>query len=178
MLSVTITDRPEPCITLTEAKSWLRIDHTADDSLLSDIIIPAAQSLLEQALGLILSADTIVTAEWDADSNLNGWLPLPFAPYDEMIELTVSGAVVADGDYVINGHTLYPVLEVSPNTSVKAEYLCGYAADNGYDTGKIPGALKACVLNQTAWMYANRGDGSISPEVQKTVLLYTRNLPI
>jgi len=178
MLSVTVTDRPGACVTTAEVKSWLRIDHTADDALLSDMIIPAAQDLIEQATGLALTGDTIVTAQWDADSNLNGHLELPIAPYDSMIELTVNTVVIEDGDYTINGHDLYPVLEVQPGVAVKAEYLCGFASDNGYDTGKLPPALKMAVLNQCAWMYEHRGDGSISPEVQKVIYLYTRNLPV
>ena len=178
MLSVTITDRPAACVSVAEVKSWLRIDHTADDTLIESTIIPAAQDLIEQATGLCLSGDTVVIAQWDAASNLNGTLELPLSPFDTMIELTVNDVVMEDGEYTINGHDLYPILDVQSGVAVKAEYLSGFAVDTGYNTGKLPPALKMLVLNQAAYMYENRGDGKLSPEVQKGILLYTRNLPV
>lgn len=178
MLSVTVTDRPAACVSTSEVKSWLRIDHDADDTLIEDVIIPAAQDLIEKATGLCLSGDTLIVAKWDAGSNLNGALELPMAPFDTMIELTVNETVVEDGEYTINGHDLYPVLEVQSGVAVKAEYLAGFAVDTGYNTGKLPIALKMLVLNQAAYMYDNRGDGKLSPEVQIGLKLYTRNLPV
>lgn len=178
MLSVTITDRPEACITLTEAKAWLRVDHTADDTLLTDVLIPAAQDIIEQATGLMLSPDTVVVAKWDAESNLTGSLELPLAPFDYMVELTVNDEVVADGDYTINGLQNYPVLETGSGVTVEAEYIAGFAAGTGYDTSKLPPALKLAVLNQLAYMYDNRELNDLAPSVKGTIKLFTRNLPI
>jgi uncharacterized phiE125 gp8 family phage protein len=178
MLSVTITDRPEACITLTEAKAWLRVDHTADDTLLTDVLIPAAQDIIEQATGLMLSADTVVVAKWDAESNPSGVLDLPLAPFDYMVELTVNGEVVPEGDYTVNGLQNYPVLETGSGVTVIAEYIAGYAAGTGYDVSKLPPALKLAVLNQLAYMYDKREANDIADTAMKTVKLYTRNLPI
>ena len=177
MQSTTITDRPGPCITLAEARAWLRLDHTADDSLLSDIIIPGAQDKLEQATGLCLSGDTLVVVEVSADSN-DGEIHLPFAPFDEIIDIELSDVSIAADDYTITGGSLYPVLNVSAGLKCKIEYLAGFTTGNGYNVAGIPPALKVAVLMQTAYDYENRGDMRIAPAVNEIVLLHTRNLMI
>ncbi len=177
MQSTTITDRPGPCITLAEARAWLRLDHTADDSLLSDIIIPGAQDKLEQATGLCLSGDTLVVVEVDAVTN-DGEIHLPLAPFDEIIDVELDDESIAAIDYTITGGSLYPVLNVSAGLKCKIEYLAGFAAANGYNVAGMPPALKVAVLMQTAYDYENRGDMKIAPAVNEIVLLHTRNLMI
>jgi uncharacterized phiE125 gp8 family phage protein len=177
MQSTTITDRPGPCITLAEARAWLRLDHTADDSLLSDIIIPGAQDKIEQATGLCLSGDTLVVVEVDAVTN-DGEIHLPLAPFDEVIDVELDNESIAADDYTITGGSLYPVLNVSAGTKCKIEYLAGFAAANGYTVAGIPPALKIAVLMQTAYDYEHRGDSAIAPEISHTILLHTRNLMI
>ena len=60
MITTTITTRPAPVVSLANAKSWLRVDHSTDDTLLQDIIIAAAQSMIVNATGRALSVNTAV----------------------------------------------------------------------------------------------------------------------
>ena len=177
MQSTTITDRPGACITLAEARSWLRLDHTADDTLLSDIIIPGAQDKIEQATGLCLSGDTLVVVEVDAGTN-DGQIHLPMAPFDSIVDIELEGESIAVGDYTVTGGALYPIVNVSAGYKCKIEYLAGFTTGNGYTVAGIPPALKIAVLMQTAYDYENRGDGNLSPAVREIVLLHTRNLMI
>ncbi len=177
MQSTTITDRPGACITLAEARSWLRLDHTADDTLLSDIIIPGAQDKIEQATGLCLSGDTLVVVEVDAGTN-DGEIHLPMAPFDSIIDIELDGASTTTDDYTITGGAMYPVLNVSAGVSCKIEYLAGFTTGNGYTVAGIPPDLKKAVLQQTAYDYEHRGDSMIAPEINHTILLHTRNLMI
>lgn len=175
MQSTTITDRPGACITLAEARAWLRLDHTADDTLLDTIIIPGAQDKIEQATGLCLSGDTLVVVEVDAVTN-DGEIHLPLAPFDSIIDIELDSESITTDDYTITGGTLYPVVNVSAGLKVKIEYLAGFATGNGYTVAGIPPALKIAVLMQTAYDYENRGDARLSPGVNEIVLLHTRNL--
>lgn len=173
MQSTTIKDRPGACVTLAEVRSWLRLDHTADDTLLSDIIIPNAQDKIEQATGLCLSGDTLVVVEVDPDTN-DGEVHLPFAPFADIVDVEISGA--SSADYTVRGGAMYPVIEVTDGVSVKVEYLAGFTEGNGYTVAGIPPALKMAVLMQTAYDYENRGEQKLSPGVSEIVLLHTRNL--
>jgi len=175
MQSTTITDRPGACVTLAEARAWLRLDHTADDSILSNIIIPNAQDKIEQATGLALSGDTLVVVVVDAETN-NGIIDLPIAPFDSVIDVEIND--INSTDYAVNGNAMFPVMTVGAGTKLKIEYIAGYAEGNGYTVAGIPPALKLAVLNQIAYDYENRGDGNLSPAVTNTILLYTRNLMI
>jgi len=175
MQSTTITDRPGACITLAEARAWLRLDHTADDTLLSDIIIPNAQNKIEQATGLCLSGDTLVVVEVDEATN-DGEVHLPFAPLDEIFEVEIADEVSTD--YTLSGGAMYPYLNVTEGNKVKVTYYAGFATGNGYTIAGIPPALKMAVLMQTAYDYENRGDQKLSPGVSEICLLHTRNLMI
>ena len=164
MITTTITTRPTPVVSLANAKSWLRVDHSTDDDLLEDIIIPAAQSMIENATGRALSANTGVKVVVSAESNI-GWLPLPFAPVIA-VSLPVS-------DISINNDTA----TMTAGADVTIQYTAGYTT--------CPPDLIMAVLNQTAWMYENRGDepknygiSGLSPNVKNTIQMYTRNLPI
>jgi len=158
MMTVTITDRPTPVIGLATAKSWLRIGHTTDDTLLEDYIIPAAQQIIEDATGLCLSDETGVKVVISADSN-TGYLSLPYAP---LIEMTTEDVTVVADD-----------ASFTAGVDTEIEYTAGYE--------ECPPALKLLVLHQITWMYENRGDAqkqALNPSIASMVQLYTRNLMI
>lgn len=160
MIKTTVTTRPAPVVSLAQAKSWLRIDHTTDDDLLEDIVIPAAQSMIEMATGRALSADTAIEVVVTADSN-DGWLVLPFAPA-QSVELPTTGVTLAAD-----------TVTITADVDVTIEYTAGYDV--------CPPDLVIAVLMQVAWMYNKRGEDetqSMNPAISKILKLYTRNLPI
>lgn len=153
MMRTEITTTPVPIVALAEAKTWLRVDHTADDNLIEDTIIPAAQRRIEMATGLMLSAGTEITVEYTGIESTM-YVDLPFAPVT---------SVEAPEDSTNEGDTL---LIPAGNTTV--EYTCGYTT--------VPADLKLLVLNQIDWMYNNRNSTELAPAVKGGILLYTRNL--
>jgi hypothetical protein len=160
MITTTITTRPAPVVSLANAKSWLRVDHSTDDDLLEDIIIPAAQAMIENATGLALSEDTEIKVYVSADSN-TGWLPLPYAP-------VISVSLPADGITVNND-----VAEMTAGEAIMIEYTAGFST--------CPPDLVIAVLKQVAYMYENRGDDidvGLLKSIMPIINLRTRNLPI
>ena len=153
MMRTEITTTPAPIVTLAEAKTWLRVDHTADDNLIEDIIIPAAQQRIEMATGLMLSAGTEVKVEYTGIESAM-YVDLPFAPVT---------SVEAPEDSTNEGDTL-----LIPAGDTTVEYTCGYTT--------VPADLKLLVLNQIDWMYNNRNSTELAPAIKGWILLYTRNL--
>lgn len=153
MMRTEITTTPVPIVTLAEAKTWLRVDHTADDDLIEDVIIPAAQRRIEMATGLMLSAGTEVKVEYTGIESAM-YVDLPFAPVT---------SVELPEDSTNEGDTL-----LIPAGDTTVEYTCGYTT--------VPADLKLLVLNQIDWMYNNRNSTELAPAVKGGILLYTRNL--
>lgn len=83
MLNVQKSDPATYAVTLEQAKTWLALDHNGYDDMLTDIIIPGAQDLIERATGICLT-EADITAEWDSPITR-----LPFEPW-------ISGDVLAD----------------------------------------------------------------------------------
>lgn len=148
-----ITTTTDPIVTLAEAKIWLRVDHTADDNLIEDIIIPAAQRRIEMATGLMLSAGTEVKVEYTGIESAM-YVDVPFAPVT---------SVEIPEDSTNEGDTL-----LIPAGDTTVEYTCGYT--------EVPADIKLLVLNQIDWMYNNRNSTELAPAVKGGILLYTRNL--
>ena len=150
MMRTTVITRPSPIVTLAEAKTWLRVDHTADDDLIQNIIIPSAQGKIEMETGLSLSPGMEVTVDF-YDVEKTTTFDLPFAPVTEI------DGVAAVADTVVIG---------AGDTTV--DYTCGFDV--------CPPDLKLAVLNQITWDYDNRGSSEIAPNSKGTILLHTRNL--
>lgn len=166
MISYTIT--PDTyVVTAAEVKTWLRLDHTTDDTLISSIIIPAAQSAIEHATGISLSNESEVVAVWDVDSN-TGWLELPFAPLQEITEVKASDEVTTG--YTTGGTNNYPTITIDAGVKVQVNYLAGSTTPDH--------ELKLAVLQQAAYYYMNRESGDLAPAVKDIVLKRGRNLAI
>jgi len=147
-----ITTRPDPVVTLAEAKAWLRVDGTYDDELIEDIIIPAAQDRIESATGIAISSGTIIALTVSAAEN-NGRVIAPLAPI-----------TAADVEY--SGDTFI----TTTGTDQEITYTAGLT--------ECPPDLKLALLNQITQDYDNRGVSELAPIAKGTVQLYTRNLII
>jgi len=147
-------------VTLDEAKNWCRIDVTDDDTLIEDIIIPAAREVCENYANLSFIARTVTAKIQNGLGNF-------YLPYGPVV------AITAATDYNLNNiftdfslDTVYP----QPITVV---YTAGYA------DGTLPKNLKTAVLCQIAWIYENRGDLTVGPgvsDLSKLLLNQVRNV--
>jgi hypothetical protein len=166
MISYTITPT-SAAVTAAEVKTWLRIDHSTDDTLITGTIIPAAQAAIEHATGLSLSDEGEVVSIWDVDSN-TGWLELPISPLQEIVKVLVSDE--ATTGYTEGGTPNYPTINITSGQKVQVEYLAGAET--------VDPELKLAVLMQAAYYYMNRENSDIAPAAKNIILKRGRNLAI
>jgi len=147
-----VTTRPAPVVSLAEARAWLRIDHTYDDDIIEDVLIPAAQERIETATGLAMSPGTVIELTISAGEN-DGSIIVPLAP-------------ITEADVEFSGDTLLS----TEGTDQKITYTAGFT--------ECPPDLKLAILNQISHDFDNRATSELAPKAKATVQLRTRNLMI
>lgn len=136
VLEVTDVETGTEPILLPEAKIWCKLDDDTTDDALVTRLITAARRICEKHANLSFMAKTITARFINGLGNLR----LPYGPVTGAIAYTdFDGAAVTDYE-IRNGG--------------KGEITAVYTA--GYTT--LPEEFRTAILNQIAWMYANRGD--------------------
>jgi uncharacterized phiE125 gp8 family phage protein len=132
-------------VTLTEAKLWMKIGFSDDDSVISGLIT-TARTLLEKHTGLSLGSKTIRTMIDVCDD----WVDLPYGPVatiTSVSEILVDGtteALTVDDDYVLVNRRLRMF---NPGL-----YSIVYTTEQ-----TVPEGLKSDIYRLVAYMYQNRG---------------------
>jgi len=163
MLTVSKSEHSEFAVTLAEVKTWLAIDHSGYDDMLENIIIPAAQDMIERSTGLCLT-DCDIVETWAA---FPGVINLSYMPCDtDSVEVTTGGEDVTDS-YLLEADTLV-------GDPIAAETIIGYTA--GYES--MPAGLKVIVLELVATIFNDRTTTEIPAAIRNKLLIYTRNLAI
>lgn len=156
------TGSVEPC-TSAEAKAFAKIDTTADDTLITELIKSARMfceaytniSFVEREVTVILN-------------NSNGNMYLPYGP----VLAAVTSIVDVNGTAFTN-----PEIKGNDFKYIKepvADYI-QLVYDAGYET--LPTVLKTAVLNQFTYMYDNRGselETGMSPVAKMLLKPYRR----
>ena len=109
-LTLTVTDTAAQTnpITTATAKSWAKIDTSADDTLIGELIDEVSAAVENEYQVPIISKDVI--AVWDSFARE---MPLPFAPVSSITSVKTINyegtetTLVAGTDYRITGDTLY-----------------------------------------------------------------------
>lgn len=190
-----VTGPSEEPVSLAELKAWLRIEHTADDTLIS-ALGAAARGLLERLFGRQL-----VTATWrltmDGFPWPNGWqliespiiwpdphtIRIPRAPlqsvtsityYDLGDNLLTLAASTYDVDTIhdpgrvnLAMNKVWPVTRLKPG-AVRVLFAAGYGAASA-----VPEEIKTAIKLTVAQWYEHRGeDGSTQdlPPAAKALL--------
>jgi len=138
-------------VTQAEVKSWLKVDFSDEDTLITSLI-KQVRELAEEASGLSLIAKTIEYFEEDSEI-LSDWIKLPYPAHDEITEVIVDGSEVAD--YLETGLNQKLIKIASFDTSG--------IADQGlkvtYTTvGTCPEGVKLAMLKSIAETYEKRGN--------------------
>lgn len=170
---VTIEPAETP-VTLTELKNKLKIDHAADDTLLTNIIAGSTK-LLEKALSQSFVTQTI-TAEWETYSDE---VELPRGPHqsinsvtrlfkDETEVLVENTGYYKKGikNFVIHPTQIYTASGGPNNYGLQVEFVAGYGAASAvtqhikdlvleqsvisYELGDVPMALSDSVKSRIA----------------------------
>lgn len=138
-------------ISLTDAKSWMRITYNEDDTLINDLI-SSSREHIEKLTGCSFVNKIIRT-----NLSLNGYQPnvwmvdMPYSPLICVDEVKLKTGIntydilVKDDDYEVIGGKVW--LYNIGNYSIK--YQCGYSS--------APDDIKSDILTLVAWSYENRG---------------------
>jgi uncharacterized phiE125 gp8 family phage protein len=124
---ITTTVAPSATVvTLAEAKNYLRVDYSEDDTLITSLI-NTAQTRLEQYAGVAMTPRTLRVVAY-----VDSFIELPYVPTNviSLIEYWDSTAWVAMsvGDYQVLGETTKKVYMTSIyDNEFRFTYTCGYA---------------------------------------------------
>lgn len=131
-----------PIISRADAKNYIRIDVTADDTLI-DLMIEAAHTAAEN----YMSRDIIAKERtYYLDSSVDGFIDVPFGPVASVDSVTVKGTNVSFTVYGLGD----PMVEIEPaTTDIKINYTT---------EGMSDGLLKQALLMMVSTYYDNRTD--------------------
>lgn len=146
-------------ISLSEAKTFLRIDGTDEDSIISDMI-SAARMLAEELSGKCFIAQSWKLA-YDRCPPVN--MPLPFGPVQSITSVKTfdeadNETLIASSSYYLNAAKDVVVFETVPSDHrVEVVYVTGYGAN----ASDVPADLRHALLIHVAHLYEHRD--SMSP---------------
>ncbi len=171
-MSITVVTPPasEP-LTLAEGKLFLRVDHGAEDDLITSLITAAREAVEAYARRALITRRVIETKDaWYFD--LNGAVRLRLAPATTVHAIRVSGGVVPAEIYALDAAHDPPRLGFSQSppspaaiAGIEIEYDAGYG-----DAGDVPEALRQAVRLTLAAAYDDRGGAIALPEAARTLI--------
>jgi hypothetical protein len=151
-IEVTEAASPTEPVVLADAKAWLRVDYTDDDTLITSMIKSARQSIelfTNRALVPKSVALNIQTPD-DSFSRIAYTVKLPYAKGSVLSVLVLKNwedaTLTIDEDYEVKGSELY---------SLNGWYAVTYTV-----TPTVPQALKEAILMEVAERYNNRGEAN------------------
>lgn len=146
-----VSDAVVEPVSLTDAKTWMRIDYDTDDDLIGDLI-SSARKHIEKLCGVNFVNKLMRTNFTLSGTTNDVWMvDLPYGPLICVNELkfktgfTTYDILVKDTDYEQLGGKLW--------LYTKGTYICTYQA--GY--GSVPDDIKSDILTLVAWSYDNTG---------------------
>ncbi len=159
-------------VTLAEAKLYLRVDNTADDTLIGDMIV-AARMAAEHFL-----RRSLVTQAWKVsyDDYVDVCTPLPMGP---VTAITAVESVARDGSTQTVATTAYTLN--AAQDAVNFDFIViGFRVDITYATGygsasAVPAPIKQGLLAHIASMYDTRGesvDFALPPQAMRLYMPY------
>ena len=148
-------------VTATEAKAWMKVDLTDDDTLITELI-KTARKQCEGFLNISLITRTVTAYI----KNSAGDLELPYGPVVSFTSLTdVNGDAITSDNYILRGGGFKYLVEPYEDYLI-AVYTTGFTT--------LPTQYKTGILQQVAHLYDNRGDTTISDMAKQTLSPYRR----
>lgn len=170
-----ITARANPAVTLSDAKLHLRVDGTAEDSLITALVTAATEMVERRTRRSLINQ----TFRWTFDGFPEGPIELPRSPASE---ISAGGAyaydlprvryydengdqqtLAQDTDYFLDLDTNppsiqlmadggWPLTQAGRARSVEVDFVAGY----GEASASVPELLKVCVKMLVGHWFANR----------------------
>ena len=177
-MTITVLTPPasEP-VSLAEAKSFLRIDHDAEDDLIA-LFIAAAREAVEQMCGRALITRRVREAldTWRFDGL--GAALLEASPAREIVSVRLLDAegeamIVSSLSYRLDGHETQPRLVFASGAPLPMRAISGieidYDAGYGEDIAAVPTKLRLAVLHVIAALYEAREGLAALPEAARAL---------
>lgn len=148
-------------VTLSEVKEWCKVEGSADDAILSALII-AARDICERYTNVSFVQRGVIAMI----NNVNGRTFLPFGPVSGDVDVYNEDGTATTGTFSDTADGFVQIL--TPLQIVRCEYTGGYSA--------LPEGLKTALKMQVLFMYENRGDSQqgISPIAAAVLNPYKR----
>ena len=161
-IAVIVQPAAEP-VSLAQAKIHCRVDHTADDALLTSLIV-AARQWCEQIMrrSIMTQTRTLSLDDWP-----NGMIQLPFSKaqsivsiqyYDQNSNVQTLPTSSYYTDFISEPArisfapaTALPVAEIDRINSITVTYVAGYG-----DASDVPQAISQAILLLVGHWYENR----------------------
>lgn len=152
-MALTLMTPPiEEPISLSEAKNYLRINHTVDDFLIQQLIV-AARQMIEARLGVALIDQTwqqIICVGADARARL--WRT-PLQSIISVVEITPLGEVTLDPTVIKIVEAKRGVIETNrkPGSQLQVQFLAGFG-----DQAAVPEDLRQALRLLLAYHFQHR----------------------
>lgn len=179
MYRITTQPATEP-VTVTEAKAHLKVEHTADDDLITALIQAARQEAeLLTGRGFITQTVTEVFDRFPAGGDP---IRLSIGPLIAVTGITYTSeagdtTTVSTSTYVVHTYQEPPVVTLANSATwptplqqaqvVRVTYTVGYG-----DASAVPAAIKQAMLLTLAHWYENRTDSVRRMPTQAEFLLF------
>ena len=158
-------------LTLEDAKTYMKVDFTDDDALITDLLTVAREGL-ETYTGLSFVEKTATVQL----INECGGIEIPYGPTPSTIDVTlmtdIDGNVLDPSCIQIIGNQFKNI--ESPRVHfMQIIYTCGYAA------GTLPSPLLAALKAQVFFLYTNRGErlsAGMAGSIRQYNVLYISDL--
>lgn len=142
-------------LTLAEAKLFLRVDGSEEDSLVSDLIVAATQSA-ENYL-----RQSLITQSWTLEQQYAPGVSvsLPLGPVQTVSQVSIVledvTTVLASDTYELTADKRALALtQAATADRIVVEYVAGYG-----DASAVPGAIKQGILQQLSYLFHHREQG-------------------
>jgi len=173
MKLILITGPASAPVSVSEAKSHLRVDISTDDTLIGTYITAATQYVeLHLRRALITQTHELVLDGWPG----KGRISLPLAPLISVTSVTVtdnagSAAVFSISNYIVDtagepgavvlkSTASWPATVLQEVNGIKVRFVAGYGA-----AAAVPDAIKQAILLAVGSMYEHREDVQVSPGI-------------
>ncbi|VAV99818.1 hypothetical protein MNBD_ALPHA06-751 [hydrothermal vent metagenome] len=175
MVSKVLVEPAIEPVSLLQAKAWLRLDITAEDALVSQLIMTARIRSEAVTRRAFISQSIREIAKANPETGIVDLDVLPLQSISEIAEIHADGSeqILAAEAYVVDSDNGRVLLQQShANTSYRLSYIAGYG-DSAED---VPAPLKTAILLQVGWLFEHREeDGATMPHAAQILLAnYTR----
>ena len=165
-----VTDATVEPVTLTEAKLYMRIDTSDDDTLITDLITAARQTCENWLRRSLINQ----TWKLSFDYVIPRLVGLPMGPVN-----SISSVVIVNQDtttQTVDASTYW--LNAAQNALVMFSQLTGFQIEITYNTGygadeaAVPRPIKQGILSHIAYMYDSRAEEGQMVLPEQAVGLY------